>query len=142
MLTELCAVAHDAHRSVRNWALLPPLSACQRCQRLSVGARRFHIGHYRSDKCGSALSLQFTNFFSPSHPKPCPRFLPILPPLLPTFTRSSMPLWTRMRRRQKASFSHIPLPPSYSPATHPPQFYLFCKTSSSNLIATAGMMRD
>jgi hypothetical protein len=79
--------------------------------------------------------------FSPSQQKPCPRFPPMLPPPLPTFNRSSMPPWMCMRRRQKPSFLHIPLPPNSSPATRPPPFYPFCKTSSSNLIAVAVAMR-
>ena len=47
-----------------------------------------------------------------------------------------------MRRRQKQSFSIIPLPPSYSLATPPPPSYLSFKTSSSSLIAVVAAMRD
>ena len=84
-----------------------------------------------------ALSLRL---FSHSQHEPCPRLTLVLLPL-PTFNPSSPPPWTRMRRKQKTTFSPIPLPPSYSPATRPPPFYLFCKASSSNLITAAGAMR-
>ena len=116
---------------------------CQRCQRMSAGARRsISVTISGTEHKAAALPLCHSpSSFSPSQHKPCPRFPPTLSPPLPTFNRSSMPPWTRMRRRQKPSFSHIPLPPSYSPATRPPPFYPFCKTSSSNLIAVAEAMR-
>ena len=80
--------------------------------------------------------------FSPSQHKPCPRFPPMLPPPPPpTFNRSSMPPWMRMKTKQKQSFSHIPLPPSYSPATRRPPFCRSFKVSSSNSITIAGAMR-
>ena len=88
-----------------------------------------------------------SSFFPPSisplfsQREPCPRLIPPLP-LLPTFNRLSMPLWRHMRRRRNSSFSRIPLPPSYSPATPPPPSYLSFKTLSSNLIAVAAAMRD
>ena len=47
-----------------------------------------------------------------------------------------------MKRRRNASFSHIPLLPSYSPATPPLPFYLSFKTSSNSLIAVAAAIRD
>ena len=73
---------------------------------------------------------------------PCPRLSPPLPLHLPTFNRLSMPLWRHMKRRRNANFSHIPLPPSYRPATPPPPSYQSFKTSSSNLIAVVPAMRD
>jgi hypothetical protein len=65
---------------------------------------------------------------SHSQHRPCPKLTLSLPPPPPTFNRSLMPPWSRMRGRQKTSFSLIPLPPSYSPATHPPPLYLSFKT--------------
>ena len=47
-----------------------------------------------------------------------------------------------MRKRQKQSFSLIPLPPSYSPVIPPPPSYLSFKILSSSLIAVAAAMRD
>ena len=77
--------------------------------------------------------------------KPCPRITPTLPlplpPLPPTFNRSSILPWTRTRRRQKPSFSLIPLPPNYSPVIRPQPFCRSFKASSSNSITVAGAMR-
>ena len=85
--------------------------------------------------------LLSTSHLSSQHDQ-CPRLSPQLPPPLPTFNRFSMPLWRHMKRRRNANFSHIPLPPSYRPATPLPPSYLSFKTSSSNLIAVAPEMRD
>ena len=116
------------------------------CHRLHTVSRRRSISVTIRGTEHEAAALPLCHSpasFSPSQHwhKPCPRFPPMLLPHLPTFNRSSMPPWTHMRRRQKTSFSPLPSPPSYSPATHPPPFYLFCKASSSNLITAAGAMR-
>jgi hypothetical protein len=97
MLAELCAVAHNAHRSVRNWALLPPLSACQR---LSVGARWFHIGHHQSDKKPQcflsaihqlllALSLQGMSQISANTSSSSSNFLSVFNATLDTYEKKT-----------------------------------------------------
>jgi hypothetical protein len=103
---------------------------------------QWHRTQGRRPQCALfLLSTTFFSAFSPSQHKPCHRSATALPPRPPNFNRSSMTPWMCMRRKQKTSFSHIPLPPSYSPATRPLPFYLSLKTSSSNLIAVAGAMR-
>lgn len=78
---------------------------------------------------------------SPSHS--CPRQIPALSRHSPTtFKLSSMLPWQRMKRRQKASFSPILLPPNYSPATPLPPFIPSFTVSSRNLITVAVAMRD
>jgi hypothetical protein len=63
-----------------------------------------------SSHSGVNLNLRQHYHPQPSRYGPCPRFTPFLPlPLLPpTFNRFSMPPWTRMRKRQKQSFSLTP----------------------------------
>ena len=104
---------------------------------------RIHIGHHQRIEHEAALLPLSATHQSLQHDQ-CPKVNPALPRLAPrlAFNRSSMPLWTNMRKRQKQSFSLIPLPPSCSPATLPPPSYLSFKTSSSNLIAVAAAMRD
>ena len=96
---------------------------------------RYNIG---PPLCASYRTLNTT--IVPST-RPCPRLIPMLLPF-PTFNPSSMPPWTRMRRKQKATYSLIPLPPRYSPATRPPPFCLSFKSWSSDLIVIAGAIRD
>ena len=86
---------------------------------------------YLVDKSGSISGIQHgalsLRFFSYSQYEPCPRLTPMLLPL-PTFNLLSTPPWTHMRGKQKATYSLIPLPPSYSPATRPPPSCLSSKS--------------
>ena len=135
----------DGHRNRKE--AITGLAPCRR--KLSVPVLSAGVRCYRSPSVEQNTRLHCTPFlpstslFSPSQHEPCPTLTPTLPPPppSPTFNWSSMPHWTRTRRRQKPSFSLIPLRLSSSPATHPPPFHLSLKTSSSNSIAVAGAMR-
>ena len=103
-----------------------------------------HIGHHQwvRTRGRTAPSLCHPPASSPQH-ELCPRLtLTLALPPLPTFNQSSRLPWRHMRRGRKQSFSIIPSPPGYSPATLPPPSYLSFKTSSSSLIAVAGAMKD
>jgi len=89
-----------------------------------------------------APSLSHPPTSCPVNHEPCPRPTPPLLPHPPAFNRFLMPPCRHIRRRQNATFSRIPLPPSYSPATLPLPSCLSSKTSSSNLIAVAAATRD
>ena len=89
-----------------------------------------------------SLLLPPTHLFLSCQHESCPTSTPPLLHHPPAFNRFLMPHCRNIRRRQNATFSHIPLPPNYSPATPPPPSCPSSKTSSTNLIAVAAATRD